>query len=145
MSQDSPSLEYFKNGYREPPDPEKGKKHLWVVIGVLAAVVLVLGGVWAVQSGMLAALAGTGTVTGYAVDETGMPVRVEVLVFNTNIIETSDEEGYFIINDVPAGKQSFIIAAGEIASEVEVRVIGGSETTVGTVTVPSSLSVLLEP
>lgn len=145
MSQDSPSLEYFKNGYREPPDLEKGKKHLWVVIGVLAAVVLVLGGIWAVQSGMLAALAGTGTVTGYAVDETGMPVRVEVLVFNTNIIETSDEEGYFIIYDVPAGKQSFIIAAGEIASEVEVRVIGGSETTVGTVTVPSSLSVLLEP
>lgn len=144
MSEDSPSLNYFKDGYREPPDPKKGKKRLWIIIGVLAAVVITLGIVLFLQSDMAVVLSGKGTVTGYAVDEEGNPIRVEVLVFDTNIIEMSDEEGYFIVRDVPAGKQSIIVAAGDIASEVEVRVVAGTENTVGTVTVPTDLGYLLD-
>ena len=144
MSEDSPSLNYFKDGYREPPDAKKGKKRLWIIIGVLAAVVITLGIVLFLQSDMAVVLSGKGTVTGYAVDEEGNPIRVEVLVFDTNIIETSDEEGYFIVRDVPAGKQFIIVAAGDIASEVEVRVIAGTENTVGTVTVPTDLGYLLD-
>jgi hypothetical protein len=142
--QDSPSLEYYKDGYRDAPDPNKGKKRTWIIIGALGALVVVLGVFAFLQSGGGVLLSGKGTVTGYAVDEEGNPIRVEVLIFDTNILEVSDEEGYFIIRDVPAGKQSVIVAADEIASEVEVYVVAGTENTVGTVTVPTNLNYLLD-
>ena len=142
--QDSPSLEDFKNGYKEPPDPQINKKRITIIIGVLVVLVVVLLIVGFLQSDMAVVLSGKGTVTGYAVDENGNPIRVEVLVFDTNILEVSDEEGYFILRDVPAGKQDIIVAADEIATEVEVNVISGGEVTIGTVTVPTNLSVFID-
>ena len=142
--QNSPKLDEFKNGYVEPEDPNQKSKRTWILIGVLAAVVLVLGAILFMRSDYAVMLSGKGTVTGYAVDENGNPIQVEILIFDTNIIEISDEEGAFVIRDVPAGKQSIIVAAGDIATEVEIRVVAGAENTVGTVTVPTDLLYLLE-
>jgi len=135
--QDAPKLEDFKNGYQPPRDPEKGKKITRIIIGIIGVIILILAVVNFMGSEIGMSLAGKGAVTGFAVDEAGSPIQVEVLVFGTNINVLSDENGYFEISNAPEGKQDVIVAYGVIATEVEVVIEPGAEINIGTVTVPT--------
>ncbi len=132
--QDAPSLEEFKDGYKKLPDPGKGKQRARVLIGIIAVLILILAGVRFMQTLQSTR---TGTITGNAVDEAGDPIQVEVLVFDTNIHTVSDENGYFIVENIPAGEQAVIIAYDVIATEVVVEVSPSIENMLGMVTVPT--------
>jgi len=142
--QDPPKLEDFKNGYQPPRDPAKGKKITRIIIGVIGVIILALAVINFMGSEIGKGLAGKGTITGFAVDEAGSPIQVEVLVFGTNINVLSDENGYFEINNAPEGMQDVIVAYGLIATEVEVVVQPGAENNIGTVTVPTEEAKFLE-
>ncbi|HET59573.1 MAG TPA: carboxypeptidase regulatory-like domain-containing protein [Chloroflexi bacterium] len=123
--------------YNEPKPEGNTKLRLILiaVIGVLFLLVLLRLG----QSSLRTNLQATGSINGYAVNEIGMPIRVEVMVYGTDILVMSDEIGYFEIDGVPVGERSVIVAFGYIASEVIVEVAANDETSVGHVTVPVSL------
>jgi hypothetical protein len=142
--QDSPSLSDFSKGFQPPPDPEKGKKRTRIILLFFGLLVLVLAMANFMQSDLAVALARKGSVTGLAVNEAEFPIQVEVLVFGTDINVLSDEKGFFTIENVPAGKQSIIVAYGNIATEVEVTVEPGIETMLGTVTVPTDLLIFVD-
>jgi hypothetical protein len=137
--QDSPSLEDYSDGILTPSDPEKGKKGAWILIVLIGLVLLILVGVKFAQSGLPVEIARRGTLSGNAVNEAGQPIQVEVLVFKTDINVLSDENGYFVIENVPSGQQSVIVAYGSIAAEVDVMVDPGVEYSLGKVTVPTEL------
>ena len=138
--QDSPSLEYYKDGYQEPPKPEKKNKRTWILLGAVIAMSILLFAVLLRQN----KLAGSGTITGYAVDEGDNPIQVEVLIFGTNDIVLSELDGYFRVDGVPAGSQSIIVAYGGIATEVEAVVRAKSEVDLGKIVVPTSLEYMLD-
>ena len=96
------------------------------------------------KSDIAEVLAQKGSISGYAVNEDGSPIQVEVLVFGTDINYLSDENGFFIIENVPAGEQSVIIAYGNIATEVDTTVKPGVENILGTVTVPTDLLIFVD-
>lgn len=142
--QDSPSLSDFSDGYTPPPDPDKGIKRARVIIGLISLLILGLGMINFTQSDLAVKYARKGSIAGFAVDETGNPIQVEVLVFNTNISVHSDQVGYFVIKNVPGGEQSIIVAYGNIAAEKKVVVAPGTENNLGMVTMPTDLLIFVD-
>lgn len=142
--QDSPSLEDFSGGLMTTPEPEKGRKGARFLMILLALIIAALLGVKLFQSDLPAQLAGRGTLSGQAVNEAGEPVPVEVLVFGTDILVPSDENGYFVVEGAPSGEQSVIVAYGSIAAEIELTVQPGVDNALGTVTVPTELLELVD-
>ncbi|MBT3189381.1 MAG: carboxypeptidase regulatory-like domain-containing protein [Anaerolineae bacterium] len=135
--QDSPSLEDFSDGILPPPDkPDKKRRTTIVIVGLLVLIILLLG-ISFIQSDAFSQIAGQGTISGYAVDESNQPIAVDIIIFGTNIRAISDESGYFEVENIPSGQQSIIIAFGEIATEEIVTVQVGQNTELGTVTVPT--------
>ena len=88
-----------------------------------------------------AAFAGQGSVSGFAVNEKGEPILVDVLVFGTELKVSSDENGYFEIKNVPAGERSIIIAYERIGTEEIVLVEASKNTELGTVIVPTEMEI----
>lgn len=138
--QDSPSLDDFSDGYQPPPDPEARRKRIRLILLILSLFVFILGFSNFYQSDVAAYLAQKGSISGFAVDESGRPIQVEIIIFGTNIIGLSDENGYFNIRNVPAGEHSVIVAYGSIAAEVGTIVHANGESNVGTITVPTELA-----
>lgn len=120
---------------------EKAHPNHFSFFGLL---VLVLAMVNFMQSDLAVVLARKGSISGFAVNEAGTPIQVEVLVFGTAINVLSDENGFFIIENVPAGEQSVIIAYGNIATEVDTAVEPGVENILGTVTIPTDLLIFVD-
>jgi len=143
--QDSPSLEEYKEGYQPPVDPEKGKRRTRIILAIIAVLAVILGIVNFLQSDQAEILARKGSISGFAVDESDNPIPVEVLIFGTDIKVMSADNGYFEVDNIPAGDQSVIVAYDIIAAEVNVTVTAGQVTDIGTVVVPlEELEYLLE-
>lgn len=140
--QDSPTLEDFSDDFLTPPadKPDKDKRFRVILVG-LAFLIIILLGINFTKSNDYAVLAGKGTVSGYAVNESGVAIQVEVLIFGTEIIALSDDTGYFSVENIPAGERSIIIAYGNIATEEIVVVAAGGNTDLGTVTVPTETEI----
>lgn len=137
--QNSPSLEEASNALRGniPPKKNKGLRLALVIVG---GMILILLGISLVQNDLLTIFTSNqGIISGVAVNEAGEPVPVDVLVFGTEILAHSDAMGRFVVNNVPTGEQSVIVAYGKIATEVNVVVQANVETSLSTVTVPTSL------
>lgn len=141
--QDSPNLEEFSEGIpEEPKETQKSsgsKTRLRVVISILGAVILLLFMFKGWQSETFDLLTGKGILSGYAVDENETPVKVEVLIFATDIRIVSDSSGYFEVNNVPSGEQSVIVAYGDVAVEVAALVEAGVDNHIGKITVPTDM------
>ena len=126
------------------PGEEPHSKKPWLFVGLLFTLSLLLVIVTIIQNGIGLAANRFGDVTGFAVDESGTPIQVEISVYGTDLKMISDEYGFFRLNDVPAGDQSVIVAYGRIASEVKVNVKADNVTDVGAVVVQTSLAEELE-
>ncbi len=140
--EDSPTLEEFADGaLTPPPDKTPKKRRASLILGSLVLLIMVLLGMRFIQSDDFEAFAGQGSLSGYAVDESGQPILVEVLVFGTELKVFSDENGYFEISNVPAGERSVIIAYEMIGTEKIVSVKTGENTDLGTVIVPTEMEI----
>ena len=107
----------------------------------MVLLIVILLGINFAQSGAYAQLAGKGSFSGYAVNESDEAIAVEIFVFGTDISGLSGEDGYFEIANVPAGERSVIIAFGDIATEKIASINAGTKTDLGTVTVPTELEI----
>jgi len=134
----------FSKGFVYNTEEQRGKGKLSLVLVVVTVLMIVLVAFTTLQNTTIFAGSQPGTLTGFAVDEMGAPIQVEVSVYDTNIKVVSDAYGFFRINDVPGGDQSVIVAYGRVASEVKVNVKSGDVTDVGAVVVQTSLVEELE-
>ncbi|MBT3313091.1 MAG: carboxypeptidase regulatory-like domain-containing protein [Anaerolineae bacterium] len=140
--EDSPSLEDFSDDFLSPPPDKVDKKRRFSLILVsLVLLIVILLGINFAQSGAYAQLAGKGSLSGYAVNESGDAIAVEIFIFGTDITGLSGDDGYFEIKNVPSGERSVIIAFGDIATEKIVILDAGGNTDLGTVTVPTELEI----
>ena len=137
--QDSPSIEHISESNFESPEPEKNNRRVWILLGVIGLILLGILGVQFAQSDMAAQFARSGSVSGTAVNENGDPIPVEILIFSTDIQAQSNENGEFLIDNVPSGEQSIIIAYGSVATEIDLEITPGVENPLGTITVPTEL------
>jgi hypothetical protein len=78
-------------------------------------------------------LSGKANVQGHVVDEHGLPVSARVIIFGTELATTTDRNGVFILNSVPAGSQMLVVAYNISAIEIPINVIPGQDMDVGQV------------
>jgi hypothetical protein len=130
--EESPSLDKYKDGLPEPPpDPAVKRKRFRIVLLIVLLLVLFLGTVNFLQSQMAGLLLETGAVSGMVLDEDGNPFQVEVFILGTELAVVIDANGYFVMDRVPAGQQSLIVADEEYGNEFPITVIAGGTIDVG--------------
>jgi hypothetical protein len=131
--ENSPSLDLYKEGLPpELPDPDRRRKVIWLVISVLIAAGLGLSFLKLKNDGVLARLAGTGTVSGYVLDDHGDPIGAEVFIFRANVEGRCSDLGYFELSGVPVGEQILIITYRNVGREIAVNVIEAQTVDMGT-------------
>lgn len=138
--ENSPSFE--ESGVQEIQEAPKVNPRIRILLIVVGVLLVALLGVTAAQNGLLTF--GSGTVSGQAVNHAGEPIMVDVLVFGTDILVSSDANGNFVLENVPAGEQAIIVAYGEIAAEERITVKANADNALGTVSVPTDLLELLD-
>jgi hypothetical protein len=139
---DSPSLEDYTDGI--PPEStgkSEGKGPIAIILWSLVILIVILLGVNFAQGNAIGQFIGAGTLSGQAINESGQPIKVDVLVFGTKVIEQSDKTGFFKISGIPSGQQSIIVAYGDIATEIIVMINAGQTTDMGVVEVPTSFEI----
>lgn len=140
--QDSPSLEDYSDGIpSQPKDPSAGKRRTRILLIIIFVLIIILLGFNFMQSDTAARLVRRGSISGNAINANDQPITVEVIVFGTEITKLSDENGYFQVDDIPAGENSIIIAYGDIATEVIATVNPAENTSIGTVKVPTDIEI----
>ncbi len=131
--EDSPSLDGFEEGIPPAlPDPEEKRRHLWKIIGVLGFITVALLFARFMQSGTMAQIRGTGSVSGVIVGQSGQPIVAELVIPGTNISVRSGTDGHFRIDGIHAGNRSVVVIYGNSAWEYPVTVEIGSVTDMGT-------------
>ncbi len=130
--EESPSLETYKDGLPEPPpDPSLRRKRFLIIVLLVLLTVLFLGTANFLQSQTAGLLLETGSVTGMIIDENGQPFQGEVFLLGTELAVVIDANGYFVMDSVPAGQQSLIVADEEYGNEFLINIIAGEAIDVG--------------
>ncbi len=130
--EESPSLETYKDGLPEPPpDPSLRRKRFRIIVLLVLLTVLFLGTANFLQSQTAGLLLETGSVTGMIIDENGQPFQGEVFILGTELAVVIDANGYFVMDSVPAGQQSLIVADEEYGNEFLINIIAGEAIDVG--------------
>jgi hypothetical protein len=132
----SPTLEYYKDGL--PPEMHDDKasrkrRKIWTIAAILVLLILGLALINFMQSDTASVLAGKGTVTGLVLDRSSLPLSAEIFIIGAKTESKTNSEGYFEIENVPAGMQSVVIAHNGSGEEIRVEVIAGSAVDLGTV------------
>ncbi len=77
-----------------------------------------------------------GTISGIALDENGEPLANATVTLSNGMTATTDEDGHFVIADVPSGTYTVTITKGDYKRVIEnVSASAGATTALGTVTV----------
>jgi hypothetical protein len=104
-----------------------------IIIAVLALILLILLGINFFTSPAVSILTGKANVQGHVVDEHGLPVSARVIIFGTELSATTNQNGVFTINGVPAGSQMLVVAYNISAIEIPITIIPGQDLDVGQV------------
>jgi hypothetical protein len=80
-------------------------------------------------------LSGKANVQGRVVDEHGLPVSARVIIFGSELSATTNPDGMFILNGVPAGSQMLVVAYNISAIEIPITVMPGQDMDIGQVQV----------
>jgi hypothetical protein len=130
--EDSPTLDQYKDGMPpEPVDQSESRKRARIAIGVLTAIVVVIGAISFLHSDSAALLSGTGTVSGVVVDEENKTIQAEIYILGADIEAQTDANGHFQVRGVPAGQQTIVVAYQFIGREYPVEVTSGSTVNAG--------------
>lgn len=112
-------------------DPAKQRKFRIILIALTIIVGLMAFTTLFKQTNALAVIKGTGVITGTVVDENGQPFQGDIFILGTDLSAKTDENGYFEISGVPAGKQNLIVADEFVGHEFKVQVNSASQLQMG--------------
>jgi hypothetical protein len=130
--EESPSLDDYKSGLPENlPDPSQKTRRTRIALGLLFAVVLFLGAANLLQSSAGSLLLGKGAVQGRVVDAQGNPCVCDVFVIGDARILRAAADGSFLLDGIPAGDQSLVVANAVSGQEYPVKVTAGQTLDVG--------------
>ncbi len=130
--ENSPSLEEFEEGIpHKLSNPSAKKKRLHTIIFGLLGVVILFAGVSFAQSNAANILVGKGAISGIALNDKKQPFNGYVFIVGTDLETTTNEDGSFLIESVPAGTRSLVIANETAGYEFAVDVIAGENTNIG--------------
>jgi hypothetical protein len=119
----SPSLEdYYVDGVSPKPPDKRRRNRFWILIGILASVVLILGAVNLSQSYTTNLLNSTGALQGTVVDENGDSVEAQIYILGTNIQGRAGQDGRFYLDSIPVGRHAVVVAYRGSGEEYTVSV-----------------------
>jgi len=132
--EESPSLDDFQKGLPEKlPEPPVKKQRMRLLLGILFGISLFLGIANFLQSKTASLLMGTGSVQGKVVDAQGSPFIGDVFVIGVDQIIRTSPDGSFLINRIPSGNQSLVVANATTGQEHPVRIVAGQTIDIGQV------------
>ena len=124
VGNEAPRLEEFTDGLPEP-EPKNEKPHpriaVRIIIAVLALVSTFLAFRLAIRSQGIR-VSGTGRIEGQVVNESGRPLHAQIFIIHTDLVATTDAEGYFSLQGVPAGEQTLVVGYQGVGREYPVTV-----------------------
>ena len=130
--ENSPSLNNYSNGIPDDiPGPAEKKKSINFIIYTLFGVIVILGIFSILKRNNTIQLAGSGTISGYTVNQYDQPVPAEVFISGSDETIIADENGYFQLDRVPVGDYSLIVGYNFVGSEYPVNVSSKSNTEMG--------------
>jgi len=115
------------------PEHHDGTNQARIIIAVLALILVILLGINYLSSPTARILSGKANVQGHVVDEHGLPVSARVIIFGTQLSTTTNPDGTFVLNGVPAGSQDVVVAYNISAIEVPITVVAGQDMDIGQV------------
>ncbi|MBT3339196.1 MAG: carboxypeptidase regulatory-like domain-containing protein [Anaerolineae bacterium] len=130
--ENSPSLKEFEDGIPQKlSDPSARRKRIRTLVLLLVVLLLFFVAVSFAQSDTSALLAGKGSLSGQALDDSGQPFQGYIFVLGTDIEAETNAEGDFFVDDVPAGTQTLILANEYAGYEFPVVVAAGETVDIG--------------
>jgi hypothetical protein len=128
----SPSLEEFEDGMPQKlSDPSARRKRLRVLVLLVITLLLLFLAISFAQSDASALLAGKGSVSGRALDDSGEPFQGYVFIVGTDIEGVTAEDGIFLVDGVPAGARTLVLANEYTGYEFPVAVTAGETVDIG--------------
>jgi len=126
---ESPSLKDYQDGILDKQfDPNRRKKNIRTILFALVAISLALWIKELIDSGSINVLLGQGAVGGKVISQDGTPLSGEVFILGMDKEVLIDSNGYFLLEGVPAGYQSVVVAHNGAAEEFPVEIIPGKIT-----------------
>lgn len=127
MSLDNaPSFDEFPKGMPENLQEQNSRRIRFSKIFLAAALVVVFIGLLNLmkQTRTMEKIAGTGFVSGQVVDQNGQPFMGSIFILGTRLEAKTGPDGSFLVEQVPAGKQTLIVAddLSGLAFDIEVEV-----------------------
>lgn len=132
-----PDLEEVESQIAQEKTREKPKTpgRLRVVLIGLGFLVVALAVINLAVTTVLPSVGGAGSISGNVVNQQQTPVPAEVYILGMDISATTDANGNFLLNNVPAGEVHLIVAYDGMGREIPVQVTAGQNVTVGQVRV----------
>jgi hypothetical protein len=128
----SPGFDQYKDGLPEPPpDPAIRRKRFRLFLLALLLLVLALSAINFLGSKSAAILTGTGAISGTVIGPDGEPFQGEIFVLGTDLQTTTDADGRFFLDRVPAGPRLLIVADDSLGREFPLQVIPGETVDMG--------------
>lgn len=128
----SPSLEEFEDGIPEKlSDSSSRRKRIRILVLLLIASLGVLLAAVFAQSDASALLDGKGSISGRAVDDKGSPFQGSIFILGTNLETVTQPDGTFLLEDVPGGTRTLILANEHAGYEFPVLIIAGETVDIG--------------
>ena len=126
---ESPSLKDYQDGIPiKQVDPSRRKRITRAILIILVAMSLVLCIRDLIVSGSMNVLLGKGAVGGRVFNQEGAPLAGEVFILGMDQEVKISSDGYFLLEGIPAGYQSVVVAYNGTAEEYPVEIIPGETT-----------------
>jgi len=130
--EDSPSLDIYKNGIpNKLPDLSKKKKLIKYFIYGLLLLTITLGVTSLLKSNTIALLSGSGSISGFTVNENNQPVSAEVFLSGFDESVFADENGYFLLKNLPPGDFTLLVGYDFVAQGYPVTIKSGKNVDLG--------------
>ena len=128
----SPSLEEFEDGMPQKlSDPSARRKRIRTLALLVIGLLLVFLAISFAQSDASALLAGKGSLSGQALDDSGAPFQGYILIVGTEIEVETNADGTFLVEGVPAGTRTLVLANEYAGYEFPVVVVAGETVDIG--------------